>query len=141
MIRKIKQYSDRGSIKNIANAIVDGNFAITQLPPTASELRVQKLFEYAQKNNDKELQDATGFITTDYIGDKTALPLSVYRIRKIVDDIKSKSPGRIEQLSQEYSDCFPESLSDVLGKEYRNQKAMIKNASAQKYPLFWRVSK
>lgn len=139
MIRRVKQYSDRGKIKDIkANQFTE--VAVIELTPTPFELRARKMFDYAQKNNDTQLQEATGFITTDYVSDKNAIPLTVYRIRKIVDDIKSKSPGRIEQLSAEFSSFFAPGLSEVLGEEYKKQKAMVKTANARK-PLFWRVSR
>jgi hypothetical protein len=137
-IRTIKQCTDRGSIKDLVAKAKDP--IVSELSPLPSELRMKKLYEYAQANKDNNLQEALGFITTDYISDKSALPLSVYRIRRIVDDIKSKSGDKIEQFSQQLSGCFEEKLSDVLGKEYIKQKAMIKKASNRKPPSFWRVN-
>jgi hypothetical protein len=138
-IRTVKQHTDRGSIKDLVAKAKDP--VVSELSPLPSELRMKKLYEYAQINKDSGLQGAMGFITTDYISDKNALPLSIYRIRKIVDDIKSKSGDKIDLLSQQLAGCFEEKLSDVLGKEYVKQKAMIKRASSRKPPSFWRASK
>jgi len=140
MIKKVKQYSDRGSIKHIANAIVNDNFSVAQPSPMPSELRMQKLFEFAYKNNDKELLAATGFITTDYIGDKTALPLSVYRIRKIVDDIKSKSSGEIDELSLKMQSCISLELNPD-AQAYWNRQSILKIASVCKPLTFWRADR
>jgi len=138
-IRVVKQHSDRGSLKDLVTKAKDT--ATSELKYLPSELRMKQLYEYAQLNKDSKLQAATGFITTDYISDKNALPLSVYRLRKIVDDIKSKSGGKIDELTQQLFGCFAEKLSDVLGREYIKQKAMVKTAGARKPPVFWRVSK
>lgn len=138
-IRVVKQYSDRGSLKDLVTKTKEP--ATSELKYLPSELRMKQLYEYAQLNKDSKLQAATGFITTDYISDKNALPLSIYRLRKIVDDIRSKSGGKIDELALQFSGCFDEKLSDVLGKEYIKQKAMVKTASGRKPPVFWRVSK
>lgn len=145
-IRTVKQRSDRGSIKDIKASneeVQEFPYAITHknLDPTKTELRLQKLYEFAQHNNDADLLSATGFITTNYIADKNALPLSIYRLRKTVDDIKSKSGNRINEWAAELSGCFTESLSDALGQEYTRFKSMVKNASPRKPPKFWRVDK
>lgn len=104
-----------------------------------SEIRLKKLYEYAEKNRDNVLKESLGFITTDYIGDKNALPLSVYRLRKTVEDIKNHSAIKINQFTEQLYNLFPEKLSDILGKEYKNYKTMRKTA-ARKKVLFWRVS-
>lgn len=136
-IRRVKQQTDRGKIKDLVGA---NEPAEPQVKPLAFELRMKKLFEYAQLHKDQRLQSALGFITTDYISDKNALPLSVYRIRKIVDDIKSRSAGQIDQLSAE----FMEYMTDELSPEaiaYVTKRSRIKTASARKPPVFWRARK
>jgi len=76
--RTVRQHSDRGKIKDLARSsdITEGN-----ITPTPFELRMKKLFEFAQLCNDQRLQSALGFITTDYVSDKNSLPLTVYRVR------------------------------------------------------------
>lgn len=138
-IRTVKQHSDRGSLKNLISKVEDDQ-SVQECPDLPSIIRMKKLYEYAQSKNDKQLQSSLGFITTDYISDKNALPLSVYRIRKIVDDIKSKEPGKIERLQAQFSCCF-EPVISLEAQAYISKKAMIKTASARKPPVFRRVSK
>jgi hypothetical protein len=133
-IRAVKQYSDRGSIKDLAANAKDPY--VPEEAPKASELRMKKLLEYAQQ--DKKMQSALGIITIDYIADKNALPLSVYRLRKIVDDIKSKSSEPIDQFGQELSKIFGiEHTAD--SDAYWNNRKMVKSASVRKPPVFRRV--
>lgn len=120
--RKVKQHSDRGSIKDLAQK------QESESPLLPSEIRLKRLFEFAQNNKDHNLQAALGFITTDYIHDKSALPLIVYRLRKTIADIKSKSPGKIEKLQLQFEKCF--GINPV----------RIKTASAWKSPIFRRAS-
>ncbi len=122
-IRKIKQYSDRGKIKDLTNK------QESEAPLLSSELRLQKLYEYASKHNDHGILKELGFITTDYVEDKTALPLTIYRIRQIVADIKSKSP-EIDRLSAQ--------LSKLLFGIDQSEKKMVKSAN-RKLPIFRRV--
>lgn len=103
------------------------------------ELRMKKLYEYAKIHKDTKLLNCLGFITTDYIEDKNALPLSVYRIRKIIEDINSKGSEKIEHLKSELSLCFGQVLSDE-AFDYINDKKMIKSASKKKPPVFRRAS-
>lgn len=136
-IRKVKSYSDRGSIKDLRSS---SDVSETELQALPSELRMKKLYEFAQACKDTNLQAALGFITTDYISDKTALPLSVYRLRKTIDDIKSKSGDKIDKLTQQFSSYFGDGLSAV-AQEYLKQKSLVKTASIRKAPSFWRVRK
>ncbi len=127
-IRSVKQYSDRGKIKDLTGE--------PEVPPTSFEQRAKRLFDY-----DKNLQTAAGFITTDYIADKNALPLSVYRIRQIVDDIKSKSSGAIDQLSQELSSCITVTMAPEAQAYWDRRNTQVKTASVRKPPVFWRARK
>lgn len=138
-LRTVKQhYSERGSIKDLV-----ANAKETPMPaekPTGSELRMKKLFEYAQMHKDQDMQLALGFITTDYIGDKSALPLSVYRLRKIIDDIKSKSPGKFEALEGKFTACFAPPLSEEALDYLAKFKSRIKTAAPKQLPVFRRAS-
>lgn len=137
-IRRVKQHSDRGSIKNLVPREI--NVTNIETPPTPSELRFKRLYEYATTYKDTKLAQALGVITTDYIGDKSALPLSIYRIKQVVEDIKSKSGYEIEKLEQQ----FAEHLSDPIEPELLNylagRKVRVKTASRRKPPVFRRVS-
>lgn len=128
-IRKVKQYSDRGKIKDLTNK------QESEAPLLPSELRLQKLYEYASKNNNHNVLKELGFITTDYIDDKNALPLTVYRIRQIVADIKSKSP-KIDQYSVQLSKLF--GIEHTLEADAYWSRKMVKNANC-KLPIFRRV--
>jgi hypothetical protein len=138
-IRTVKQYTDRGKIKDLVVRL--GETIVPESEPSSSELRMKKLYEFAQICKDKKLQDAIGFITTDYIADKNAIPLSAYRLRQMVADIKSKSPGKIDALEKQFSECFAEPL-DPEALDYLNKKhARVKTASVRKPPIFWRARK
>lgn len=145
--RPTKSYSERGSLKDIkaqneeAQAFPYEVNSIT-VEPTALELRLQKLYDFSKKNNDQDLLAASGFITTDYIADKSAMPLSAYRLRKTIDDIKSKSPGKIESLSQDFLTCLaPIEPTTESTAYWKNKLAMVKTASVKKPPVFRRVSR
>lgn len=136
-IRIVKQRSDRGKIKNLARPFEVGE---PETDPSSFELRLKKLFEFAQLCRDSKLQAALGFITTDYISDKNALPLIAYRVRQMIDDIKSKSSTDFNQLSQDLAGYM---MGDEIGPEainYITRKKRIKTASVRK-PLFWRASR
>lgn len=126
--RKIKTYSDRGKISDIQSGIPEiGD------PATPFEIRLAKLHE-ADKNS--------VFITTEYISDKNALPLSIYRLRKTVADIKSKSGSDIDKLADEISNNFSDETPEIVKscvRMYLN-KSRVKTASLKK-PTFWRASK
>lgn len=133
-IRKTKQHSERGSIKDLVANVKEPQ--VPDEPPTSSEIRLKKLFEYAQMHKDQKMQLALGFITTDYIHDKDALPLSAYRIKQIVDDIKAKSPGKIERLQTQFEDCFAPPLSDEAMEYLAKFQKRIKTASSRRPPAF-----
>jgi len=134
-IRSVPQRSDRGKIKDLSKDLLLDN----DEPPTPYEIRLKKLYEFSETYNNKELQSSLGFITTNYISDKNALPLSVYRIRQLVNEIKSKSPDTINQLSQQIGRYIQDGIS-VYAMAYLAKKTLIKTASI-KPRLFWRASK
>lgn len=132
-IRRVNQTSDRGSIKNLTQRQED------EVEFTSTEKRFKKLWDYAYDNKDVNFQQALGVITTDYIGDKTALPLSVYRLRKIVEDIKSRPGSQVEQLQSEFTGLIKDHVSPVIMAEI-SRKKFVKTASSCKPPVFRRVS-
>lgn len=130
-IRKVKQYSDRGKIQDLNNK------RESEAPPLSSELRLQRLYEHAKKHNDHGILKELGFITTDYVEDKNALPLTVYRIRQIVADIKSKSP-EIDEYSIQLSKLF--GIEHTLEADaYWSRRKLVKSAT-RKFPIFRRVN-
>ena len=133
-IRKVKQHSERGSIKDLSTRVEEEAIEHNLRP---SDVRLQKLIGFAQENGDKNLQQALGFITTDYIHDKNALPLSVYRIRKIVADIKAVSASKIDNLQHQFEGCFTDEVSPE-AKAFWSIKKRIKTAS-KKSSIFRRV--
>jgi hypothetical protein len=135
-VRKAKQYSDRGKISDLAKA--EDIVASTE-PVTPFESRIRKMFEFAKLNNDEKLLAATGIITTDYISDKNSLPLSVYRLRKIVSDIKSKSSAQIDSLSDRFTGQLKLGITAEAAAYFDSQN-IIKLANRRK-SCFWRVSK
>lgn len=131
-VRNVKQYSDRGKIKDLASRHE------SEAPILPSELRLKKFYEYAKLHNDIGILTAIGFITTDYVSNKNALPLTVYRIKQIVADISSRPGNKI----QEFKELFESSISPILSKEasvYLQINKMIKSATAKKPPAFRRV--
>lgn len=80
-IRRVKQYSDRGSIKDLHNGD-DDNY-----PPTDLELRLKQLYEHAVATRDQNLSDSLGFIT---MNSQSLDPVSVYRHREYVESLKTK---------------------------------------------------
>jgi len=136
-IRRVSQLSDRGSIKDLVHPR-EAEVGLYKEPPTPAELRFKKLYEYAQTYKDIKLQGALGIITTDYIGDKNALPLSVYRLKKVVEDIKSRLGHEIEKLEQQFMSHLSDPVSSEL-VDYLSKKR-IKTAAVRKPPIFRRVS-
>lgn len=128
-IRTVKQYSDRGSLKNLSQRHED------EVPYSTIELRIKKLYDYAHTHADASVLDCLGFITTEYINDKNALPLSVYRLRKIVSDISNKSGNKILKMKQDLDNCFFSSEKHCLTaikSESRQRESLIKVASADR---------
>lgn len=129
-IRKVKQHSDRGKIQDLTNKQESEALLIS------SELRLKTLYEHAKQNNNYGVLKELGFITTDYIEDKNALPLTIYRLRQIVADIKSKSP-EIDEYSFHLSKLF--GIEHTLEADaYWARKNLIKNAN-RNLPIFRRV--
>lgn len=136
-IRRVSQLSDRGSIKDLIHPR-EAEVGLLNDPPTAAEVRFKKLYEYSQTQKDTKMQHALGIITTDYISDKSALPLSVYRIKKIVEDIKSRSGLQIQKLEEQIAGHLHDGVSEKLIRYLSSKR--IKTAVTRKPPVFRRVS-
>jgi len=133
-IRKVKQYSDRGKIKDL------GSRHESEAPTLPSELRLKKLYEYAKLHNDVGILNALGFITTEYVGDKNALPLTVYRIKQIVADISSRPGSKVQELKEFFDRCINPSLSQEAMDYLFLRKMLKKVASKNREPAFRRVT-
>jgi len=136
-IKRVSQLSDRGNIKDLIHPR-ETEVELLNDPPSAAELRFKKLYEYSQTYKDTKMQHALGIITTDYISDKTALPLSIYRIRQVVQDIKSRSGSQIAKLEAQITGHLHDGVSEELMAYLSSRR--IKTASARKPPVFRRVS-
>lgn len=136
-IRAVKPRSDRGSIKNIASPTAEEDVE----PATPFELRLKQLYETSQVLRSKELQSASGFITTDYIADKNAIPLSAYRLRNVVSEIMSKNSVAINQLSQQMSGYIQDEIGAEAIAYITGRKILQKVASVRPAPSFWRANK
>jgi hypothetical protein len=134
-IRKVKQYSDRGKIKDLASRRVAESEA--ELLP--SDQRLKRLYEYAKLHHDRGILGALAFITTDYVEDKNALPLTAYRLRETVSNISKISGDKIHQLKIQLDECFEDELSSE-ALNYINKNKLIKTASVRD-PIFRRVRK
>lgn len=130
--RNVKQYSDRGKIQDLNNK------RESEAPPLPSELRLKRLYEYAEQHNDQGILEGLGFITTGYVSDKNALPLTIYRIRNIVADIKSRSGDKIQQMTEELQNCFKFPVSKKAANYIFNNN-IAKVASRKMPPVFRRV--
>src|SRR5271154_2866862 len=134
--RRAKVYSDRGSLKDLNSRPQTVGLEVED-PPTPFELRLKELYEHAQTYKNQKMLSALGFITTDYISDKNAIPLSVYRLRQIVAEYKSHSLHKVEALERQFAEHLGGGLSlEMLN--YANRRRLIKSASVRKSPVFRR---
>jgi len=102
-VRYHKSYSDRGKLSELSNRHEDQD-----IPPTEFELRAREMYNISQISNDKSLEESLGFITfANYSGDPNMLPLSVFRLREIVNDISSHKSAEISKMFNELKDIFP----------------------------------
>ncbi len=125
-IRTVKSYSDRGNIKQLVQRHEN------EVPFTNFELRIKKLYDCAVKNKNLCLLSSLGFITTDYINDKTALPLSIYRLRQITNNIIEQSKDKIFIMKQDLDNCFMANNQYCLAvkkAENRQRESLIKVAN------------
>ena len=120
-IRSVKQRSDRGSIRDINKA--QGEF---NEPPSDEELRLKKLYEYAELTNNEQLKKSLGFIVMP--GDKSSLPISVYRHREYVNSLSQDRIAHIERFKQELLVCFGEDHQPINIRKSRLKQELSKNA-------------
>lgn len=96
-IKRVKQYSDRGNIKNLAIKNDESS------PPTSFELRIKSLYENALATNNQFLIESIGLIP---INSDIKNPIALYRHRAYVKELEAKLGNRIEKYKQEISQCF-----------------------------------
>ena len=128
-IRAVKQRSDRGSIKNLQNG--DDEY----YPPTAIELRLKELYEYATVTRNEELQNSLGLIP---ISGATNDPISIFRHREYVDSLSAKMADKIEETKKILEGCFDSGytlnyqmrLSET--KQNHHQSIILKSAAITK---------
>ena len=97
-IRTVKQHSDRGSIKSLESGENE--------PPTALELRMKELYEYATVTKDENLKASVGFIVMNAPGDKSAFPITLYRHREYIKSLNEKLASEIAQTAKEIELCL-----------------------------------
>src|SRR5271166_3439344 len=96
---KLKIYSDRGSIKNIAAKQKEG--LESEEPPTPEELHLKQLYEMAITHHDQDLTEKLGFVTIEYAGNKEALPISIHRLREVINTIAARPGSKVNEIRQE----------------------------------------
>lgn len=125
-------YSDRGKISDLNKQKETEDL-------TSCEKRLKKLYLYATTYRDDNLYNSLGFITTDYIGNKSAIGLSLIRLKQIVNDIRSKSGSRINDLANLLASCFRRDSDEIYLDWFYKNKKIIKSATAIKPPSFRRI--
>jgi hypothetical protein len=148
--RVVKQYSDRGSIKDIqtTNKELDGEVS---LEPTQQELRLKSLYENAMVMRDETMIETLGFIVMSGPAND---PVAIIRHRAYVESIKAKFADQIKDAEQVASACFTNpsyieaEMSNVSYRQKRSTEAvlrgapMIKSASTRSVHMaasFWRA--
>lgn len=131
-----KKYSDRGSIKDIA----EGFYMTPNEPATPLELRMKELYEYSQQTRDANLQRELGFIVMSEPGNKSAFPVTVFRHREYVNSLSQEMKDSIEATKKLLEGCFTadpprtarmQQFKQVTARQTVLQTGgMIKNASA-----------
>ena len=96
-IRRVKQQSDRGSIRDLANGDDE------KLPPTEEELRLKKLYEHSLATRDDALLASLGLIA---INGAPKDPIAIYRHKEYIDSLKEKLAEQIKQTADELAPCF-----------------------------------
>lgn len=99
--RAVKQYSDRGSLKDLVQIKTEDLD-----PPTSYELRLKALYERSLLCRDSSLSDAAGFIVMSGSGDRSGYPVNIYRHREYVKSLSAKLAGKIETMTQELLSYF-----------------------------------
>ena len=141
--RPVKQYTDRGSIKDIQNRVNDSLEEDPELPPTPEDLRIQGLYELAMVTRDQALLDSLGLIV---MTGPAKDPVALYRHREYVRGLKEKYAAKVEQSKEELSQCLQQSEVGTPAEMRRNiykqamalatvlGDRMVKTASAKGSP-------
>jgi hypothetical protein len=145
--RVAKQYSDRGSIKDIKEANEDGS----NQPPTSQELRMKALYEAATAVRDDKMIESLGFVV---MNGRYNDPVAILRHREYVEAIKARVNQQVAETQRQVSPLFNEpdyveaEMRFIRAKQRRStnavQRVLVKTASAT-HPLahapasFWRA--
>ena len=108
--RRVKQYTDRGSIKDIQDRLNNSLEEDLELPPTPEELQIQATYELAMVTRDQALIDSLGLIV---MTGSTKDPVSLYRHREYVNSLKAKFATQVEESKEELSQCLAQSEKDT----------------------------
>lgn len=104
--RSVKQYTDRGSIKDIQNKANDSLEEDPNLPPTPEELQIRGAYEQAMVTRDQALLDSLGLIV---MTGPAKDPVALYRHREYVNSLKEKYAAEVEKSKEELSQCLLQS--------------------------------
>jgi hypothetical protein len=104
-IRRVKQQSDRGSLKDIQNGDND-----EKLPPTQYELRIKDLYENALMSNNQALIASLGIIEAP---SDPKNPVSLLKHREYIKNLEAQLGGKVAQTKQELSNCLAMDESDL----------------------------
>lgn len=107
--RAIKQFTDRGSIKDIQDRANNSLEENPELPPTPDELRIKGLYEQAMVTRDQALLDSLGLIV---MTGPAKDPVALYRHREYVRSLKEKYAAEVEQSKQELTQCLMQSENE-----------------------------
>lgn len=95
-----KRYSDRGKISQLSNKQQN-----VDIPISDFESRLLKLYNIAINTKNSELEEILGFITyPGYNGEIS--PVSIYRLKEVINKISSKQKVNIDELSKQFSQYF-----------------------------------
>jgi hypothetical protein len=136
----IKNYSDRGSLKDLAKKQEE-----VEDPPTPFELRLQKLHALAEVSKNQQLADSLGFIVMQGSGDKSSYPITLFRHREYINSLNAKLGDQIEKAKlelEEYFQPLARQPMEILNAQYRQGLSrqtilepdeLVKTASADEY--------
>lgn len=149
--RTIPQRSERGSIKNIQQAVKDDLQEDPNLPPTPGELRIKSLYEHALVTRDQALIDSLGLIVMDGPPNN---PVALLRHKEYVRELTTKLGMEVQEAKEGIDMLIEADLqgpSEMRIAAYKQAEArntilaedgqLIKNASngAIKHRSFWRA--
>ena len=149
--RTVRSRSDRGSIKDIQQAVKE-DLGDPNLPPTSAELRIKSLYEHALVTRDQALIDSLGLIVMD---GSPKDPVAMMRHKEYVREIGTKLGVAMVQEAKEGIDMLIEAelqgpsemrIAAYKQAEARNtilaEDGLIKNASTgviKHHRSFWRA--